>query len=245
MKTNRIFGDIVTAAVPVALVAGGFAWLISGGCNKADATMPRHFTRPSYRNLESFVKPVDPSRIVLDNYDHTTNKQRFYLSNYSQADFDKAVECVFAEARGISDENYLKDVAATFYTRALESNRSITEVIEQNEQYSYLNKSDKNKVKAGNAREVAKKSASEIQAYKRVEKIVKNIFENGLTQDELLTHYFVEDIDSKDFPTWAEGVEVDKTYTHKSSEGGLGITRFLYMPKVEAALRGQVFSERI
>ena len=174
--------------------------------------------------------------------------EKFYPKDYTSLDKEKAVEAVYAEARGVSDnEDYLRNVVSTFVTRSLESGKSVSEVIGDEAQYSYLNSGDGNEVRSGEALSHSKKNRIEEEAYARCVRVVDDVFENGLTEDELLTHYFVRGSDveltSEYCPDWAftefNGKEVPKVPEYVI-EHGEDVTRFYYSPDTGKAVLAAV-----
>jgi len=207
-------------------------------------------TKP-YRRLEDLTKltPAQQTPTQSTRQQNQPVEDRIYLTDYTQEDAEKMVEALFAEARGVDNRKYREDVASTFVTRALESGKSVSEVIGERGQYSYLNKGDKNAVKAGKSIEVAKQEVGGIKAYNDCVRVVTDVLKKGIRRQDTLTHYFVGDIDTPltpEFcPEWAfdeneKPLEPDKTYKH-----GNNITRFYYRTPIEAKARGHVFSKRV
>jgi len=178
--------------------------------------------------------------------------ERFYLKNYTGEDKLKAIEAVFAEARGVDDKIYLGHVVSSYVTRALESGKTVSDEIYRKAQYSYLNKEDINQVKSGNAPEIASKDKVDEEAYGRCVEVVEGIFKNGLTRDELITHYFTRKIDVPlepgSVPDWAfidfKGKKIPKTpkyiIEHEDPKKGTMITRFYYTPDTGDAVLAAV-----
>ena len=161
--------------------------------------------------------------------------KRLFLGNYCEADIQKAIEAVFAEARS-EDEDYMKKVATTIYVRAIERDMKVTDVVTQRKQYSYLNRGDRNQVKAGNALKIASKNPIEMRAYKQCEAVVRDIFENGILEDEVINHYFVtaRNTPKRYFPHWAfetNGKTRKERTPVKVIEHGNQKTRFYYIPQ--------------
>lgn len=201
---------------------------------------------------------------VLNQLDNELNKlkeehQNFQISSperlypqYTEKDRKKAVEALYAEARGVAENReYLECVSKTFVTRALESKKPISKIIDESNQYSYLDKGDKNKVKSGNARQVAQLNPIEAEAYKLCEQAIDRVFSNGINTNELLTHYFVRKkstpLTLNYCPEWAfefiDGKAIprvpEKTFEHDGK-----ITRFYYLSPFEAERKGHVFTAR-
>jgi len=215
---------------------------IANGLEKKSttSTMPKPNQR-EYNLREFLEKRIEQTYSIQPKQPEQTEK--IYKVNYTSEDRERAIEALYAEARNVSDNpEYLRNVTSTFVTRALEKNKSISEVIGKNKAYSYLNKGDKNAVKSGNAKQIANSNSLEAQAYQVCEQIVDNILENGLKQDELYTHYFVRNKSSINFPEWAIGVTPDKVIEHKDK-----ITRFYYLTPIEVAKKGirHIFSTRV
>ena len=154
------------------------------------------------------------------------DSQRIYVTGYTSHDKQKAIEALYAEARGCSkDEGYLRNIASTFVTRALEKGKSISEVIGERKQYSYLNKNDKNRVKSGTAESHSQGNILEQKAYERCQQVIEDILENGIDSNERVNHYFVRGKeDSKKLPNWARKKQPKQVIAH-----GNKITRFYYI----------------
>jgi hypothetical protein len=135
-----------------------------------------------------------------------------------------ATGALFAEARGeYKNQEYLDMVAKTIFTRAYESGKYVSEVIQEKGQFTYLN--DNNKVKLGNAEKIANKNAIEKAAYNACRETIINLFDKGISPEELVTHYYVSSVNSENHPKWAKTKNKIKTIAHKNN-----LTRFYYIP---------------
>jgi len=196
-------------------------------------------------NIEQVARleTLETSQPSLDN--------RIYLRGYTEADKEIAIEALFAEARNC-DRDYMEKVARTFVTRAVERGKSVSEVITADGQYSYLNRGDINKVKRGNAHLVAGKSKLERKAYETCEKVIDDVFQNGVAENELVDHYFVRDkqvpLSPGYCPEWAfekvNGKMVARGPKYVIEHSGK-TTRFYYLTPAEVRARGGVFSRRV
>ncbi|MAG07649.1 hypothetical protein CMI46_02435 [Candidatus Pacearchaeota archaeon] len=201
------------------------------------------------RDVEKFSVPkLDFVEDEVIDETFEVEKERFYPKDYTNGDKEKAVEALYAEARGVDNDAYLRHVTSTFVTRALESGKSVSEVIGDDKQYSYLDKGNRNEVKAGNALRHSKKNKIRGNTYDRCVEVVEDVFENGLDEDELLTHYFVRPVKtpltSRHCPNWAfeedfNGKEVPKKpeYVIEHDED---VTRFYYTPDTGRAVLAAV-----
>ena len=154
------------------------------------------------------------------------DSQRIYVTGYTSHDKQKAIEALYAEARGCSkDEGYLRLVASTFVTRALERRKSISEVIGEENQYLYLGLEDPNQVKSGTAESHSQGNIIEQRAYERCAQVIEDVLENGIDTSEKVNHYFVRGKeDSKKLPNWARKNQPKHEITHRDN-----ITRFYYI----------------
>lgn len=240
LSTRRKFlTDLAILAMPII----GGSTMASNISQTSQRSMDLEYVEsvsfPNESNLDYLVDNETSEEVVEQSEQMIESLDRFYLRNYSEQDYEKAVEAVFAEARGL-DEDYMRKVTSSIVTRSLESATPVSDIINENEQYSYLNGGDGNEVKAGNAKNIASKNLLEREAYEQAKRVVKDVFDNGLGKDELITHYFVRENKSNNFPSWYDENCLVDVVEHDGNT-----TRFLYLTPMEAKLKGGVFTSGI
>ena len=238
--------DIAGLAVPLALVAFGVIANHAGRAEASSVHSGREINLVDYEKRKAEEKQLPPKNLVKECYDEWEQyRQTRVFLDYTEKDRQKAVEAVFGEARELSENaEYLEAIASTFVARAANSGKPISEIIEERNQYSYLNKGDKNAVKKGNAIKVARSNILEFQAYKKCVDAVDYVLKYGVDKDNLYTHYFVleEPGINADFPDWArgEGIAPKKIIRH-----GNKTTRFYDLTAVEATKQGYVYTDKV
>ncbi len=146
-------------------------------------------------------------------------------------------EVLYAEGRDVREDgaktpsiNYLENIAASVINRSNNRNKSPTEIVTAEKQYSYLNPDDPGKNIKSKAKEHAKKNKPDWDAYLVCKKVAEEIIKIGT--DKSYDHYFVREIGVNDqkIPSYYSGVEASETFFHtikfRSGKEKKFITRF-------------------